>query len=100
MDDKTREFVLREAERNAESVWNRAFGAGYARAREELGKLRDGEATMEPPTKEQQEEYGLDLVGWCSRCSKPINGSWAGLVNFCPWCGRPVRWGEEEGENT
>lgn len=97
MDNKTREFVFREAERNAESIWNLAFAVGYERAREEFGKLRDGEATMKPPTKEQRKKYGNDLVGRCSRCSKPFNGSWAGLINFCPWCGRPVRWGEEAG---
>lgn len=74
MENKIREFALREAER--------------------------GEAIVEPSTKEEWEEYGNDLVGWCSRCSKPFNGRWAGLVNFCPWCGRPVRWGEEEGKNT
>lgn len=77
MDNKIREFALREAERNAE-----------------------GEAIVEPSTKEEREEYGNDLVGWCSRCSKPFNGRWAGLVNFCPWCGRPVRWGEEEAGNA
>ena len=99
MDNKIREFALREAEQNAELVWNRAWEAGYNRAREEYANLRDGEAIMELSTKEQREEYGNDLVGWCSRCSKPFNGSWAGLVNFCPWCGRPVRWGGEEAGN-
>ena len=87
MNRKIEEFVLRESQGNAESV---------CKARAEYGMLRDGEATMELATKSQMEEYGDDLVGWCSRCEKPINGRWAGLVSFCPWCGRPMRWGTEE----
>ena len=39
MDNKTREFVLREAEQNAELIWNRAWEAGYNRAREEYANL-------------------------------------------------------------
>lgn len=96
MNRKIEEFVLRESKRNAESVWNAGWEVGYNKARAEYGMLRDGEATMEQATKSQMEEYGDDLVGWCSRCEKPINGRWAGLVSFCPWCGRPMRWGTEE----
>ena len=82
--------------RRKNNDWNAGWEVGYNKARAEYGMLRDGEATMEPATKSQMEEYGDDLVGWCSRCEKPINGRWAGLVSFCPWCGRPMRWGLEE----
>ena len=68
MNRKIEEFVLRESKRNAESVWNAGWEVGYNKARAEYGMLRDGEATMEPATKSQMEEYGDDLVGWCSRC--------------------------------
>lgn len=76
MDNKTREFVLREAERNAESVWIRAFGAGYERAREEFGKFRDGEATMEPPTKEKK---SMDLTSLVGAPVAPNRSTGAGL---------------------
>lgn len=43
-------------------------------------------------TEEQIKKHGFELAGWCVECEKPIEGRWIGMANFCPWCGRVIKW--------
>ena len=49
-------------------------------------------------TKEQIKLHGIELAGWCVECNKPIEGRWIGMANFCPWCGRVIKWIHKEDE--
>lgn len=56
-----------------------------------------GIAHVHKATKEQIEKHGLELSGWCD-CGKPIEGRWAGWINFCPWCGKIIEWEDSKHE--
>ena len=44
--------------------------------------------------------YGIELAGWCAECKKPIEGRWIGMANFCPWCGRVIKWIQKEADHA
>lgn len=91
------EYIKRNADKIAENVrriYEEGHWEGVKTAKEKYGAEGRGKAKRIPATDEQKEEYGEDLVGWCSECNKPINGRWAGMIDFCPWCGRVFVWGE------
>lgn len=91
------EYIKKNAERissDIRRVYEDGYWAGVKYAKEKYGAEGRGKAKRIPATKEQKEEYGTDLVGWCAECNKPINGRWSGMIDFCPWCGRVFDWSE------
>lgn len=77
-----------------ESAYNDGYAEGFAKAKEEYGQTR-GIAHCYKARQEETEKYGIELWGWCE-CKKPIIGRWAGLANFCPWCGKVIEWKDPE----
>ena len=83
--------------RMAKELYDRAYSDGYEdgmrNGKKEYGQHSKGTAHCKRATREQIESWGggEELWGWCD-CGKAIEGRWAGLVNFCPWCGRVIEW--------
>lgn len=71
---------------------------GHEAAKQKYGAHQRGIAKCTMATPEEVERWGTDLAGWCTECNKPINGSWSGIINFCPWCGRVIEWERKESE--
>ena len=78
------------SERPDQAEPSEGYADGRKNAKEEYGNSK-GIAHVHKATKEQIEKHGLELSGWCD-CGKPIEGRWAGWINFCPWCGKIIEW--------
>lgn len=87
-------------DRMAKELYDRAYSDGYgdglSKGKQEYGQQR-GIAHCHKAKNEEIEKHGIDLWGWCD-CGKPIIGRWAGLANFCPWCGRVMEWEGKDNE--
>ena len=87
------------ARRCAEDAINAArtdgYEAGFNQAKENYGNAGNGIAHCHRATDEEIEMHGIELWGWCE-CGRPIIGRWAGLANFCPWCGKIIEWEKED----
>ena len=73
-------------------AYSQGYEAGYGKAKSLFGEHSRGIAHFERATEEQIKKYGFELAGWCVECEKPIEGRWIGMANFCPWCGRVIKW--------
>ena len=69
---------------------SKGYSQGFDDAKKRYAEMR-GIVHCTRASQEDIEEYGIDLAGWCE-CGKPINGRWAGMINFCPWCGKIIEW--------
>lgn len=70
----------------------------YDKAKTLFGEHGRGVAHFQRATEEEIKLHGIELAGWCVECNKPIEGRWIGMANFCPWCGRVIRWIHKEDE--
>lgn len=84
---------LNQTERIFQSIYSNGYTDGYNSAKEKYGRSK-GVAHCKRATNEQIQKYGIDLWGWCD-CGKAIEGTWVGLANFCPWCGKIMDWSNE-----
>lgn len=89
-------FVAKDYHRDIDDALKRAYNDGYSEghkyAKEKYANYR-GIAHCHKATLEEIDQHGIDLWGWCE-CKNPIIGRWAGLANFCPWCGKVIEWGK------
>lgn len=88
------ERYLSRAEEIFQSAYSDGYTDGYNKAKEKYGKSK-GIAHCHRAKPEEIDQHGIDLWGWCD-CGKPIIGRWAGLANFCPWCGKVIEWEKDE----
>lgn len=103
---KDYEFNMQDCKRRAEEenlkwldrAYELGYEKGYQKAINECGNSKDGIANLVKATADEVQKYGTELIGWCSKCNKPIEGRWIGVSNFCPWCGRPWLWKEDKEE--
>ena len=88
------------AEKSAEETQNPASETpAAAEDSAENAEAADAETSAEEKaTEEEIKLHGIELAGWCVECNKPIEGRWIGMANFCPWCGRVIRWIHKEDE--
>lgn len=96
MKDQTKQNLLDQASKLLDRAYSEGYAEGRKNAKEEYGNSK-GIAHVHKATKEQIEKHGLDLSGWCD-CGKPIEGRWAGWINFCPWCGKIIEWEDSKHE--
>ena len=75
-----------------DGAYSQGYTDGYDRAKTLFGEHDRGIAHVERATAEQIKMHGIELAGWCTECEKPIEGRWIGMANFCPWCGRVIKW--------
>ncbi len=92
---KNTEYYDRMAKELYDRAYSDGYGDGLSKGKQEYGQQR-GIAHCHKAKPEEIDEHGIDLWGWCD-CGKPIIGRWAGLANFCPWCGRVIEWNDKEG---
>lgn len=90
MRDQTKQNLLDQMSKLLDRAYSEGYADGRKNAKEEYGNSK-GIAHVHKATKEQIEKHGLELSGWCD-CGKPIEGRWAGWINFCPWCGKIIEW--------
>lgn len=88
---------LRRVNEIFQTAYSDGYADGFEKAKEEYAHHSRGIAHCHRATKEEVEKYGFELHGWCD-CGKPIIGRWAGLANFCPWCGRVIEWEKDKTE--
>jgi hypothetical protein len=87
---KNIEQYTKRTEEIFNSVYSNGYKDGYADAKAEYSNSK-GVAHCQRATKEEIQENGIELQGWCD-CGKPIEGRWIGMANFCPWCGKIMEW--------
>ena len=75
-----------------DGAYSQGYTDGYGRAKTLFGEHDRGIAHVERATAEQIKIHGIELAGWCAECERPIEGRWIGMANFCPWCGRVIKW--------
>lgn len=89
------EYAQSRAKDAARTAYSAGWSAGFESAKEDYGKIR-GRVTIRRASEEDRKKWDDDtLAGWCE-CHKPISSTWAGFVNFCPWCGRIIDWKNSE----
>ena len=81
-----------------DGAYSQGYTDGYDRAKTLFGEHDRGVAHFQRATEEEIKLHGIELAGWCVECNKPIEGRWVGVANFCPWCGRVIRWIHKEEE--
>lgn len=81
-----------------DGAYSQGYTAGYERAKTLFGEHDRRVAHFQRATEEEIKIHGIELAGWCVECNKPIEGRWIGMANFCPWCGRVIRWIHKEDE--
>ena len=81
-----------------DGAYSQGYTDGYDRAKTLFGEHDRGVAHFQRATEEEIKLHGIELAGWCSECNKPIEGRWIVMANFCPWCGRVIRWTDKEDE--
>lgn len=91
-----KDWIMRDCERLATRIHNAGYEEGCAAAKKHYGQAGNGIAHCRRATDEERKTHGKELWGWCN-CGKPIVGRWAGLANFCPWCGKVIEWEDING---
>ena len=82
-----------------DGAYSQGYKSGYDKAKTLFGEHDRGVAHFHRATEEEIKLYGIELAGWCAECKKPIEGRWIGMANFCPWCGRVIKWIQKEGDD-
>lgn len=84
------DYLFEDAKKTLEDAYLKGYSDGIDQAKKKYGDFK-GIAHMKRATKEEIEQWGIELVGWCD-CGKAIEGRWVGMANFCPWCGKIMDW--------
>ena len=82
-----------------DGAYSQGYEEGFKKAKALFGEHDRGIAHVERATAEQIKLHGIELAGWCTECERPIEGRWIGLANFCPWCGRVIKWIQKEDDH-
>ena len=90
---------LREITSLLDGAYSQGYTDGYDRAKTLFGEHDRGIAHIERATAEQIKLHGIELAGWCTECERPIEGRWINMANFCPWCGRVIKWIQKEDDH-
>ena len=75
-----------------DGAYSQGYDAGFEKAKAVFGEHDRGIARFQRATEEEIKIHVFDLAGWCVECERPIEGRWIGMANFCPWCGRVIKW--------